>query len=295
MANLKISDTMLRVSKLFIQLLEKPMDFNEIFEYFNQISKTPVYSKEVIIKYLNTLRAAGLEIERLKGGKYYLYNFLTAITLNTKEIEAFKKLEIAVLRYGTIKNIRTFIDFKRKMIKFFDKETQKELNKLNIGNFSSILTAKVKTFQQLCEDNQKIKIKYKNKLFTVEPKQISITDNLIYLECYNTNQSEKTKFLLDKVSLIEQQPSKNTNRDSSTAVLYELSGKLAHTYKLKEGEKIIAEHPTKIFVKAQTNDYNFLARRLLRYQTCCKIIEPKEFRKYFISYTNKILDLYKDD
>ena len=295
MSELKISDTIIRVSKLFLQFLETPMDFDDMFEFFNNVCKTPVYSKEVLNKYLNTLRAAGLRIERLKGGKYYLYNFLTAVNLNEKEIEAYKKLEISVLRFGNSKDIKTFLHFKRKMIKFFDENTQKQLNIPNIISFSSELNAQIKIFRKICEECQKIKIKYENKIYIVEPKEILFIDNLLYLECYNTNQSKKSRFPLNKITLLEREPSKNTEQNFTTTVLYELSGKLAHNYKLKEGESIIAEHDSKIFVKAVIDDYEFLARRLIRYKNLCKIIKPVEFREYFIDYTNKILDIYKDE
>lgn len=293
MANLKVSDTTMRVSGLLMQLIESPMSFQDMFEYFDKAFDNSVYSTQVLIKYLNTLRAVGLQIQRKKG-LYYLLNFLTEIKLSKQEIEAYKNLEISVLKYGTTKNIENFINLKKKFLKFFDLQTQSELNDMNVGILTSKLGLKIKFFQQLCDENQKIKIKYGDKNYTVEPKQISFIDNMVYLECYNTSQVQMTKFILEKTEFVEQQPSKSTNRNSFEPVLFELSGKLAHTYKLKEGESIIAEHDTKIFVKSYIDDYEFLARRLIRYGSLCKIINPIEFKQYFINFTDNILSLYED-
>ena len=78
----------------------------------------------------------------------------------------------------------------------------------------------------------------------------------------------------------------------SNTIVYEISGKLANTYKLKEGEVLLAKNNQKLFIKNMNEDFEFLAKRLIRYKECCKVLLPKEFENYFKNYIDKILDMY---
>lgn len=289
----KISNTTIRVSKLFLELLERPMDFNEMFDFFNKQHNTNIYSTEVLNKYINTLRAIGLKIKRING-KYHLLNSLTNIHLSKNEIAAFKELEIKIIEYGTNKNLLDFISLKRKILKFCDETTQKNLNMLNTKFFNSELGIKIKLFQNLCEDEQKIKIEYNNKEYIIEPKEVFFIENKPYLKAYNNTFSNINQFEIEKIKLFKQQPLKNTQIEIKRYALYELSGKLAKTYKIKEGEIIIAKHDTKIFIKCELDDYEILAKRLIRYKEFCKIINPTDFKEYFLNYTNNILKIYEN-
>lgn len=289
---MKSSDTALRVGQLLLGLLEKPMNNDEIFKYFDDKSATPVYTTEVLNKYLNTLKTLGLQIEKING-KYHLLNFLTEISLTKEEIEAFNNIEQSVLKYGTDKNIKSFIDLKRKMIKFFDLNSQRGINHYVEQTFTTKLGLLVKQYEKICEDGQKIKLEYEGEVYTVEPKRLLFFENKIYLESFNLLDLKIKKFEIEKIKLIAQQPSKNTNIEISNSVIFELSGKLASIYKLKEGEVLVAKNDGKIFVKSTNEDYDFLARKLIRYKNSCKIIAPQEFKDYFIDFINKILKRYE--
>ena len=290
--SLKTSETTLRVLKLFLELISRPMSYEEMLKFVNEKSKTPVYTKEVLGKYINTLRAIGLNIGKYKG-KYYLLNFLVQINLTDKETDIFNEIETSVLKYGTNNNLKTFYNIKQKLLKFFDAQSQNKVTKYVEQVLTTNIGLKIKQFEKLCDDGQIIKILYGKNELTVEPKQIIYFENMIYLECYNTNNYQTRKLNLEKITLLEQQPIKNRNLAMINSVTYEISGKLASRYKLKEGEILLAQHSEKLFIKVENEDYEFLAKRLIRYKNCCKIIGPVEFREYFKNYTDKILELYK--
>ena len=291
-SNLKTADTTMKIGKFLLELINNPMDYNEMFNFFAKKLNKPVYSKEVLSKYLNTLRALGLEIKKYNS-KYYLVNFLCQVNLNADEIKAFNDLETSVLKYGTDKNIKTFYEFKRKILKFFDSESQLKINNYVEQVLTTELGLKIKQFGKICNDEQLIKISYEDEILTIEPKQILFYDNGIYLEGYEVKTYKARKLLLEKVNLIEQQPIKNKNFKMSNTVVYEISGKLASTYKLKEGETLLAENNQKLFIKNVNEDFEFLAKRLIRYKECCKIVLPKEFEEYFKNYIDKIICLYE--
>ena len=293
-SNLKTSDTTIRVGKFLLELLNNPMSYDEMLKFFENKVENPVYTKEVLSKYLNTLRALGLEISKYKS-KYYLLNFLFQINLNKEEIKAFNDIETSILRYGTDKNIKVFYDFKKKAIKFISPNSRKEINNYVEKFLTTDIGIKIKQFGKFCNDEQLLKISYEDEIIIVEPTQILFFENNIYLECYDTKNYKIRKLVLDKIDIIEQQPLKNKNIKMSNSAVFEISGKLASTYKLKEGETILAQHSQKIFVKNENEDFEFLAKRLIRYQRCCKVLQPQEFVEYFKNYTNKILDVYKSD
>ena len=293
-ANSKVSDTILRVSTLLLKLMEKPMNYEDIFEYFGEKVSSQVYTTEVIKKYLNTLRALGLDILKEKG-KYFLTNFLVQVELTPEEIVAFNHMETLILKYGTTAHIKNFINFKKKILKFLDKKSREKINYIKVGFFTSKLGLKIKEFQEICDEGQRIKIEYKNTEMIVEPRDICFINNKVYLECLDCENSTIKKIILDRINLISRQPLKNKNTNFPKSVVFELSGRLAKIYKLKEGETVLAENPNKLFVKNTSEDYEFLAQRLIRYKNFCKIIKPDEFKDYFINYTNKILDIYKSD
>ena len=293
-ANSKVSETILRVSNLLLKLMEKPLDYDEIFECFEKKVSTQVYTTEVLKKYFNTLRALGLEISKEKG-KYILKNFLVQISLSKEEITAFNHMEISILKYGTNNNIIDFISFKKKLMKFLDKKSQEGINHIKVGFFNSKTGMKIKEFQQICDEGQRIKIEYKNQEMIVEPKDVSFINSKVYFECLDCVTATIKKLVLEKVKLISRQPLKNKNLNFQKSVVFELSGKLSKNYKLKEGESVLAENPNKLFVKNDNEDYEFLAQRLIRYKEFCKIIKPDEFKEYFVNYTDKILDIYKDE
>ena len=200
--NIKTLETILRVLGLLLQLLQNAMSYQEMFDFYNKNFKTPIYSKEVLNKYLNTLRIAGLDIERYNG-KYVLFNFLTQVILTEEEINTFKKFEQTVLRYGTTKNIQTFWNFKTKFIKFLDTNSRKAINFYDDTiSLRTKLGVIIKQYNEFCEDGQKIKIKYDGKVKIVEPEQVIFTNNKIYLECIDTSDSKIKKLDTEKIKIL---------------------------------------------------------------------------------------------
>lgn len=291
-SSLKTSDTTLKIGKFLLEFINIPMSYDEMFKFFDKKLNNPVYSKEVLSKYLNTLRALGLETKK-HNNQYYLVNFLYQVNLSKDEVKAFNDLETSILKYGTDRNIKTFYEFKRKILKFFDYKSQSKINNYVEQVLTTKTGLKIKQFEKICNDEQQIKVSYKDEILTLEPKQILFYENRIYLEGYEAKTYKARKLLLEKVDLIEQQPVKNKNFKMFNTVVYEISGKLANTYKLKEGEVLLAKNNQKLFIKNMNEDFEFLARRLIRYKECCKILLPKEFEDYFKNYIDKILNMYE--
>ena len=101
------------------------------------------------------------------------------------------------------------------------------------------------------------------------------------------------KFPIEKITLVKQQPLKNKNRMFTNSVVYEIYGRLKENYKLKDGERYLYEDEKRKVIKVENEDYELLAKRLIRYKNNCKVLKPENFQKYFKDFTNKILALYE--
>lgn len=291
--NHKKYETIIRVLKIFLGLTNRPMSYEDIYKYLEKENIVSDLSPELVNKYINTLRAAGLHIDKIQG-RYTLFNSLVSISLTLDEIKTFKRIETAILKYGIEKNIYTFLSIKKKFLRFFDFLTRRYVNYYNDQILTTKMSFMIKQFEKLCADEQRLVIEYDNKVYTIEPKTIIFYDNNIYLEAINHQTRMVKKFLLEKVNLLEQQPVKNTYIILPSTVIYELTGNLAYTYKLKPNEEIIKRRLHKITVKSNNEDYEFLARRLIRYQNFCKIIYPESFITYFKNFVENILKVYDE-
>ncbi|MBQ7450263.1 hypothetical protein IJS77_02505 [bacterium] len=290
---LKSSDSSSRVALLLRELINRPLDYDDIIKLFDEKKKKPVYTKVALSKYINTLRTLGLQIKRSEK-KYTLLTFLYQIVLTDKEVQAFNNLETTVLKYGTRKEMSIYYNLKVKILKFFDAESQKKLSNYVQRCLVTKLGVKINTFGKFCDDGQNIKIRYKGEIFTVEPRQILFIDNDVYFECIDVKNLKIRKLLLEKVTFIKLLPQKNKNKLFSNSVIYEITDRLARNYKLKEGETSLVEEENRKVIKVEKEDYELLAKRLIRYKNYCKILQPVEFQKYFENFTDKILSLYEN-
>lgn len=293
--NTQISETFIKIAYIFLNLTKTPMDYDDIYKCLLNKSMEVEYSKETFNKYLNTLRALGLKIDKLSDGKYHLLNFFVQIELNQEEISAFKNFEANILKYGTNNNIHTLIMLKNRILKYFDYKSQQQLNELLDRDLNTKMGFLVKQFEKICNDNQKIVIEYEGEILTIEPKDINSYNNIVYLNCLDLKSLKNKKLILKRITLLKQLPVKNSFSFTSNPVVYELSGRLAKIYKIKPNEKVIFKHGQKLVIKSENEDYEFLARRLARYQDFCKILNPADFKEYFKNYIDKILKLYEDE
>ena len=69
--------------------------------------------------------------------------------------------------------------------------------------------------------------------------------------------------------------------------------KIVLHYSTNKDVGILVKQYNKLVIICKNEDYEFLSKRLLRYQNFCKITCPEEFKNYFTDYIDKILNIYK--
>lgn len=305
----KKNDTSLRVLEILKMLIAEPVSGEDLIRKIgSQQNIENIYTVETLLKYFNTLELVGLKVEkRRKDKKYCLSNFPVEINLDEKELKVLCLLEgyVKNLYQKRIENI--FYDFLRNVERGFSKETMALYKsiKSNTAMKTDIdflcSSSLIRKLERYCIDSQKLKIGYLSKsnkcteIFVAEPKSIQYEVDKVYLLVYNPKLAQNQKLLLENIIHIVQLPQKVSTNVSPNTVVFELSGRLAKSYKLKEGEKIINFSSNNIVVSNVKEDKMILFKRFLKYGENCKILKPVAMQKEFMSFVDRVLNNLRAD
>lgn len=310
----KISSTAYRVLFL-MQLLNRnnyTIDaLNEIFYNNTIIART--FSKEVLLKYISTLRAVGYTVSKPTLANNYTYKLIKApvtIKLSEEELKTLAVIEYHVLSLYQEKLHKNYNNFVKKLSRYL---TKNQLNTLELKKKINISKTKdssskysqyadlIKKFEQYCIEDQRIIVKYKfpldneEKQIVMEPKSLKYDSNDIYISGYNSITGEKQLLHLNNIQEIKQLPTKSKYNYVLSPIVFKLKGRVAKGYRLYEDEKI-SETDTEagtITIAAYVDDVNMLIQRLLKYGDYCEIIYPKPVREKIITMVQDALKNYE--
>lgn len=295
----KISSTAYRVLSL-MQILnegEYSVDaLNKIFSKDPDIART--LSKEVILKYISTLRQAGYKVSKSLDGNNYKYKLDKApVTINLTEdnLRTLLILEDYAISLYQDKLKNNYNNFLKKITRYLSEDQISMLNyeRKNLQNNPNLELSKyekyshlIKKLERYCSEEQRITVKYRlpiedeEKQIVLEPKSIKYDSYDVYISGYNPIIGERQLIHFNYIKEIKQLPIKSKFNDVLFPVVFRLKGRVSSGYRLYEGEKITErdEKTGTIIVSAQVDDHNMLLKRLLRYGDNCEIIFPKHVR-----------------
>lgn len=310
----KISSTAYRVLRLMILLNVKLYNIDELNNIFSADPNIArLFSKEVMLKYINTIKLAGYKIVKLKSSKNYYYSLIKApvkIKLTSEHIKTLAFLENYVSGLYQSRLQTEFTSILNKLMRYSSDEQLKELNKERkiYSNNSSHQNLKykkyedlIKKIEQFCIEAQKVQIRYKlpyeiNAMQVVlEPLSIKYNANDVWICGYNTIIGEKQLVHLEYIQDIKQLPIKSNGNCVLSPVIFKLKGRLAKGYRPYEGETITQEDKENDFIKilAYVDDKNQLVQRLLKYGDLCEILYPKSVRDKIMKSIKNTLNNYK--
>ncbi len=310
----KISSTAYKVLILMKLLNEENLNLQEISQFFsNQKDVSTPLSKEVILKYLNTLKASGYKISKPSFSNDYRYELLKApylINLSKDDLITIVKLEYFIENLFLKELDNSLKNILNKMDKFLPEETvddYKRIKKslcgnntfdLNIFDYSEYAEM-IHKFEVYCVEAQRIQITFKipyeesKKTITLEPKELNYKEDKVFISGYNPLNNENQDINLQYITDTKQLPTKSKNTRSSSPVIFKLKGRLATTYSPYEGEKIYNDQDDYIKVYTYTEEKNNLLKRLLKYGDDCEILYPAEIREKIKETIFKTLNNYK--
>lgn len=98
-----------------------------------------------------------------------------------------------------------------------------------------------------------------------------------YKTIFQNNNDKNTNNFKEKIKYAtEVKIIKMNNNSQENETFFELYGKLIKSYRLKENERVVDFNDEKLVIASSNSDKNELFRRLLRYDTLCRVIFPKK-------------------
>jgi len=286
--------------KILKALAQGPLSTQEMLEYIEE-STDKNYRKEMILKYINTMRVFGIDILK-QNGKYCLNSSLEKIDFNKRDLSiiAFLSKYVDKINHDKLKN--NIYESLQKIEKYFSKNTL-ELQKHRVRPYFPskpliINDDNIEKYEKFCKDELKINIFYKEttdlkpSVYLVAPIKVIYKKGNAILIAFDTKTNEYKEFLIENITDVEQLPQKYAQIMSGT-VLFKLKNRLAKSYLLKKGETVLEFGDGFIIVSNKSEDKELLLKRLLRYFDQCEILYPLIYRDKMLEILNSMEKIYE--
>lgn len=304
----KTSDTSKRVLETLKILSQGHASIMDILHYFEKTDpNNRIYTNEVILKYINTLKVFGFRFIKEKD-KYVILNSPNSFDFDMNDLKAICLIE-KFAEFLPEKKVRTEIDkFLQDLEKRFSDNTRVLAHNITKPDFANLdfdysrYSSKIIEYENYCLEKQRLKITYKNKSVDnsddsisvmVEPNEIKYRGKDVYLSVYNPVSAQIQDINLNLILKVEQLPLKSNPTNMLSSVTFQLKNRLAEAYKLHEGEKLLQSKPDgSVIVLSQKEDRGLLLKRLMRYGENCELISPKVLREEMKQIIRSTLNNY---
>lgn len=266
----KMNKNSIRLIKLLLEGFFSKEEIEELLKI-----KEPTF-----YKYLKCFKEAGFKVKR-KDDRYFILSFFEKLD--------FKKFETTTIAYlFNIIKTKLPLSLKNEAFSLLDKishlstiqkydEIKEKLNYLNsIEDIENKTKEKIiKQLEKYMLDNSTVEVISKNKKkMILKPLNFEYGIKKIYVNFLDTNNQELKRLSIAQIIKITPKVSIYHSLDEKRETIFELYGKLASTYILKEEERIIEKTKEKLVIANSSSDKNILFQRLLRYDILCKVILP---------------------
>lgn len=266
----KKNEASLNVLKTLLVLLEDNYSMRDLVDKLNSAEKDVVFNNSTVSKYINTCRYCGIKIIKINN-KYFVASLPFGMNLTFKDLDLLDILQKTAAKIMSEKVFTEFSKLMSKLARFSNKEiskVEKVDSKMSHHNFEKAIIDEV-TVEILLKDG---------KLFECIPVKMIEDAGKNYFEVIQCGKEKLVS--ADKVVSIHGTINKFNLKFSDTTVLFKLKGNLAKRYALRENERFeISNDPNCIIVANKGENKEILFSRLLRYDTCCEIISPKNYRE----------------
>jgi len=313
---LKISSTAYRVLLLLQKLNEKKLStdrLNRIFSEDPYVAR--FFSKDVILKYISTLRMAGFSITKPSASNDYCYVLNKApvqIDFSEEEIKTLRMLKSFAQSFQQKKFLTNYYSFVEKLKRYMNEEQIKKLNEEFAKKTENQEKIKdkfkdygdlIKKIEQYIVENQRVEIKYRTK--QDEQEKIAVTKlqkikyhaDSVKLLYYDLVSGQMNTIKINDITNIKQLPSISGEKQLLNPVIFKIKGRLAKAYRPYEKEKLTDPDlkTGEITVTSYTDDMEVLLRRLLKYGENCEVLYPKQVRNKMINFISRTLENYKEN
>lgn len=299
----KTCDASIRVMETLKLLLNTRSSVQDIIHFFEKTDpNNRSYTNEVILKYINTLKVFGFRFIKEKD-KYVLLNTPVQFDFDKNDLKSIYLIE----KFSGLfleEKIKTAVDeFLQNLEKRFNNNTRVLAHNITKPDFTNVkfdyskYSKQIKEYEKYCIERQRLKIIYKNYKteisIMVEPNEIKYSENEVFLSVYNPLAAQIQDINFNSILKVEQLPLKSNPLNMFSSVTFCLKDRLAKSYKLHEGEKLLQiKSDGSVIILNQKEDRTLLLKRLMRYGEYCEIISPQQLRKEMIQMIKLTLKNY---
>lgn len=279
----KVNAASLKVLYTLQLLFERDLSMNDLIKYYD-LYHNEFHSNFVMSKYINTCRYCGIDIKKVNN-KYTIVNFPICGVFTSGEISLFQELKNCCEKMR-LQNLS------EKMGELVAKIVKRAERPINPVTTSVIKDSKIKNFEKACLLSQKVKIFFNDKTsYSCDPIDISIKEDRLSLIIFDGKNSKELS--PDNIEQIKILPQKTKNVFLPMTAVYELKGKLAKKYQIREHEQILKIHSNgDLVISNKLEDKTKLLHRLMRYGENCEVVSPKSLVSDMKSLIDETLKNY---
>ena len=287
----KKNDTSIRVLQTLMLLSKKSASIQDIIRHFEKIDpQNRVYTNEVILKYINTLKVFGFRFEKEKD-KHVLLNVPPRFNFNENELFGLNLLKKFINLFPEDEMKTKTLEFLNDVEHHFGDETSLRMQYIKKPSIKNLQfnynknQEKIKELEKYCIDGQKVKILHQKDwqyeiAIIAEPKEINYINNNVYFSVYNPISAEFQDIKIEDIIKVEQLPQKSNSITLPASATFRLKDRLAKAYKLKEDERLLnTDADGSVIIINQKEDRTMLLKRLMRYGENCEVLSPKILRE----------------
>lgn len=281
----KMNIASFRVLNTLLCLFNNNLTMSELISQLEKSGYGP-YNNFIVTKYIHTLKACGIDIQKINN-RYCIINFPIGMKFSSTDTQLLYDIKL--------KSEKMVInDMSYTIAKFFNK-IHLSFYKSGIGLLSSPNFNVIKHLEQAYKSNTEVILTYiderKEECFV---RDVKVIQGKYFFVIVNKNGVKEIN--PDDVVNVQVLNKKSKIDFSNMNVTFELMGKLAERYQLRENEHIIKYKDNgSIVILNEYEDRRVLIQRLLRYDSSCKVIGPADFLKQFRDIISGSLENYDID
>lgn len=274
----------MQVIKTLLSLLEGNYTMQELIEKLNKNEKEPIFNNSVVSKYINTCRYCGIEIPKIHN-RYFVAKLPFGLNLSERDLDLLAKFQTAANQNFASKNLKVFNSFITRLNSF----SNKDIIKIDKKTFELAF----EHFESAIQEKRRVRLMFKTKsILDCEP--IALIDHK-GKKCFKVFDKKQEKMIpIDRISGIEILGKIfQAEEQIGQTVVFKLTGNLATRYTLRDHETVYSQDlPETITISNVGEDKDELLARLLRYDKCCELLTPQEYREEMKLTIKKMLANY---
>ena len=258
-----------------------------------------VYNCETLTKYINTLREVGCEIPRSSSRNDYSYELNKTpfpLALEPAEMAVAEKLLKQLEKQPNeelYKDYRDFLDQLSWAVKAPQQPAVEASEPVGVFPALELRREQIRTYRRYCLDAFMLEIQYQQagglKTIYLEPHEVIERENRLLLLGYDQQTQQQVTLDSGRIGKLKQLPSKNRRLVARTVVLFALYGRLAASYRLYPGEKVVYRSAQELHVKTLVSETSGLMGRLLKYGDACQVLSPESLRETLRNHIDQLL------